>query len=77
MKIEATIQTKGTLQGTIQTKGCLAANMTIPKTTKGENDYEKLINLPRIEEVTLIGNKTFDELGMSECTNQEIIDLFK
>ena len=29
----------------------------------GQNDYQKLINKPSIEDVTLIGNKTFDELG--------------
>lgn len=67
MSIKATIKMRDTIYGT----------MSIPKSTTHERDYEKLINLPQIESVTLIGNKTFDELGMSECTNQEIINLFK
>ena len=42
-----------------------------------ENDYEKLVKKPRINEVELIGNKTFEELGLEECLNQEIEDMFK
>lgn len=41
------------------------------------NDYEQLTNLPSIEEVTLIGNKSFKELGLEECSNIEIDMLFK
>lgn len=38
-------------------------------------DYERLYNLPMIEGVTLIGNKTFPQLNMASLTNQEIEDL--
>lgn len=38
-------------------------------------DYERLDNLPMIEGVTLIGNKTFPQLNMASLTNQEIEDL--
>lgn len=41
------------------------------------NDYEQLTNLPAIEEVTLVGNKSFKELGLEECSNIEIDMLFK
>lgn len=44
----------------------------IPTTAGGTKDYERLINKPSIENVTLIGNKTFDELGMSSLSNMEI-----
>lgn len=45
---------------------------TVLANVSGENDYEKLSNKPSIEDVTLIGNKTFDELGMSEASNLDI-----
>ena len=41
----------------------------------GTRDYERLQNLPSIESVTLIGNKTFEQLGMSSLSNMEIEEL--
>lgn len=43
----------------------------------GTSNYEVLSNKPRINDVELRGNKTFDELGMIECSNQDIEDIFK
>lgn len=43
----------------------------------GTNDYEKLTNKPRINEVELEGNKSFEELGISPLTNMEILDIIK
>lgn len=42
-----------------------------------EYDYEKLIKKPRINDVELIGNKTLEDLGIEECTNQDIDDMFE
>ena len=42
-----------------------------------EYDYEKLIKKPRINEVELVGNKTLEDLGIEECTNQDIDDMFE
>ena len=42
-----------------------------------EKDYEKLIKKPRINEVELVGNKTLEELGIEECTSQDIDDMFE
>lgn len=44
--------------------------------TGGASDYNDLANKPQIEAVELIGNKTFDELGMNSATNLEIAALF-
>ena len=52
---------------------------------KNVNDYEKLKNQPSINDVTLIGNKTSEELNLQEkgdypsvrVTNLEIDSLFK
>lgn len=38
----------------------------------GTNDYNQLINKPQIEDVTLQGDKTFDELNLIDITNSEI-----
>lgn len=35
----------------------------------GNNDYEDLINIPKIEGVDLIGNKTFEDLGVASATD--------
>ena len=43
----------------------------------GTNDYEKLKNKPAINGVELIKNKSFDDLGMSIITNQELEDMLK
>lgn len=37
-----------------------------------EKDYEKLINRPKIESVELIGDKSFEQLGLLSITNSEI-----
>jgi len=38
-------------------------------------DYELMNNKPQIEGNTLIGNKTFAELGLEELSNTEIQDI--
>lgn len=40
-----------------------------------ENNYEKLRNKPQIESVELIGNKSFEDLGMTEISNLEILEI--
>ena len=52
--------------------------------TIGTNNYNQLINKPRINDVELIGNKSLDNLGIQEkgnyantrVTNLEIDNLF-
>lgn len=38
-------------------------------------DYENLKNKPSINEVELIGDKSFNELGLSPLSNLEIINI--
>ena len=40
-----------------------------------EKNYEKLRNKPQIENVELIGNKSFEDLGMTEISNLEILEI--
>lgn len=39
------------------------------------DDYEKLYNKPSIEDVTLVGNKTFKQLGLEAATVQEVEEI--
>ena len=43
--------------------------------SNGTKDYNKLINRPSIEGVTLEGNKTFEELNLRPVTNAELAAL--
>lgn len=40
-------------------------------------DYNKLGNKPQIEGVTLQDNKSFIDLGLTEVSNQEILEIAK
>lgn len=55
--------------GTLMGSGSVGGNVTNPPVV---SDYEKLKNLPQIEGNTLIGNKTFKQLGMDTLSVQEI-----
>lgn len=59
------------LSGNLSTEGGLAGSLTLPEVI-GETNYEHLSNLPQIEGVTLLGNKTHDDLKLHALTNSEI-----
>ena len=40
-----------------------------------ENDYEKLVSKPKINGVELVGNQSFDDLGMSELTALDVFNI--
>lgn len=42
-----------------------------------EGDYEVLNNKPKINTVTLIGDKSFEDLGLERITNSELNEMFK
>lgn len=41
----------------------------------GTTDYNELDNKPQINSVELIGNKSFEDLGMSALSNMEIFEI--
>lgn len=43
----------------------------------GTNDYNGLINQPKINKVKLIGDKSLEELGLNAITNLELEELLK
>lgn len=40
-----------------------------------EKNYEKLRNKPQIENIEMVGNKTFEDLGITEISNIEILEI--
>lgn len=46
-------------------------------TSGGTTNYNALNNKPQINSVQLIGNKSFDDLGMSALTNMDILNILK
>lgn len=43
----------------------------------GTDDYEKLANLPQINGVELLKNKSFADLGLSTITNEDLEKLLR
>lgn len=75
MALSGKLNGSGGLSASLSGNFSVGGALTLPS-AKAAN-YEKLKNLPKINDVELIGNKDFDELGMSEVTNIEIDNLFK
>lgn len=73
--ISGSLSATGTLTGNLSSPLALSGRLTIPKEIKRSNNYEELQNLPQIEGVTLIGNKSFAQLNMSRITNSELEEL--
>lgn len=61
------------ISGSVSGKGSMRGELSglIPAV----KDYEKLMNLPRIEGNVLIGDKTFMQLGLGEITPSDIDDM--
>ncbi len=55
--------------------GNLQGVLSVP-TAARTMDYENLANLPKLNDVEIKGNKSFDDFGMSEVSNIEIDELF-
>lgn len=48
-----------------------------PVISQGTSDYNDLSNKPSVNGVTLVGNKTNEELNINEISNSEIEELLK
>ena len=71
LKIDTTISNKALVVET----SILGAGPRGPQGPPGTTDYMALINLPSIESVTLFNDKTFEDLGLSAMTPNEIENL--
>lgn len=83
--IKGTLNGVGELHGTLApTEGRLGATLGSKKQLSGSlnkasgvYDYNPLINKPKVEGVTLIGDQTFNDLGLVALSNLEIEDICK
>lgn len=73
--MDAKVGNYGTLSGSISRKSTLFGTLSIPNSIVvegGTMDYEKLSSKPKIEGVELIGDKSFEDLGMRDMTDEEL-----
>lgn len=54
-----------------------SANMVNQVQVNNTSNYELLVNKPQIESVELLGNKTFNDLGLSNISNMRIEQILK
>jgi hypothetical protein len=78
IRVNAQLQ-PNTIRANAYVTGTTVASATLGQTVPvgGTTDYERLRNLPSIEGVTLIGDKTFPQLNMAKLTNSEIEELLQ
>ena len=56
-------------------KSNMEIRISVPKNISSSLDYERLRNKPQIESVELIGNKSFDELGLIPLDADDLIEI--
>lgn len=74
--VSGRLQADGTLRGRLSGGGTLSGGLSQTIISYSQ-DYNDLYNKPQINEVELIGNKTFDDLGMSAMSNLDIWEIIK
>lgn len=74
--VSGRLQADGTLRGRLSGGGTLSGGLSQTIISYSQ-DYNDLYNKPQINEIELVGNKTFDELGMSAMSNLDIWEIIK
>lgn len=63
-----------TMSGSLNADTGMSGSLNMAERTY-ENDYEKLVSKPKINGVELVGNQSFDDLGMSELTALDVFNI--
>ena len=63
------------LEGELSQGSGLIGELSVPAVPVVGNDYEVLINKPKIENVTLRGNKDFEDLGLIPMDIDDLLDV--
>lgn len=81
-EITGTLQSEyPTIIGKLSSQEEVSGSLSSQETLRGDlgdkqimimNDYEQLTNIPCIEGIPLIGNKSFSQLQMTRLTNSDI-----
>ncbi len=74
--VKGKLTSDGTLRGRLSGADTLSGGLSQTIISYSQ-DYNDLYNKPQINEVELIGNKTFDDLGMSAMSNLDIWEIIK
>lgn len=69
MRVEMTVKGSAPVTAKVGGKPAITAGISAPH---GTSYYPALIGKPRIEGVTLEGDKSFGELGLGDITPQDI-----
>ena len=73
--MRVSIRAAGSISGSLTPRGNVSGSVGRAEKVY-ENDYNKLVNKPQIEGNTLENDKTFDELGMTPLSAQELADMW-
>ena len=73
--MRVSIRAAGNISGSLTPRGNVSGSVGRAEKVY-ENDYNNLINKPQIEGNTLENDKTFDELGMTPLSAQELADMW-
>ena len=65
-----------TFYASLSAPGGLKASFGTYHEGAGEKNYNELSNKPSIEQVELVGNKNFSDLGLETMSNMEILTMF-
>lgn len=74
-EISGELQTVQEIGGELSPVRNVSGELSVPKERVVAEDYERLRNKPSIEGNVLIGDKTFQQLGLNEITPQEIDEI--
>ena len=66
---------KSNMELNLTPKSNMEIRISVPKNVSSSLDYERLRNKPQIESVELLGNKSFDELGLIPLDADDLIEI--
>lgn len=75
LRLIGDLENNGTLNGEISSGGNFEGTIVGAKGPKGDPGttvYSELTDKPQIEGVTLVGNKSFEDLNLNKITNSEM-----
>ena len=67
----------GKVTAKIAPKQTVTGQLARAETVGGTKDYNKLDNKPSINTVTLISDKSFEDLGLVPITNEQLENIFR
>lgn len=76
-QLSSDINIESDLSGSLRTNLKMIGKLSVANSGGGTYNYDYLINKPKINNVELVQNKSFENLGIHEVTNTELNEMFK